>query len=373
MQNKPLFKKVAIVGVGLIGGSLGMAINRKFLAGEVIGLGRNREALDLALEYGSVHRVSLDYRAVAGCDLIVVATPVGTTLDILSDLAPYMDAGAVVTDVGSTKVKIVEGSARVLPPGPVFIGGHPMAGSERGGITGADPFLFENAFYVLTPGEDTSPESLDRLINLVDGIGAKPVIMDPAEHDLSVAAVSHLPHLVAASLVNYLFDLPGSEKKSLLAAGGFRDTTRIAAGNPDMWRDIFITNRDCILEALSVFKTRLDEFEGAIRNRDHQKIYGLLGRARSLKSGMPARRKGYLPILWEIVVTVPDMPGIIASIASILGKESININDIEILRVREGEGGTIRLAFAEEKDQEMAVNLLNEAGIQTKKVALAGD
>ena len=242
-----------------------------------------------------------------------------------------------------------------------------MAGSERDGITGADPYLFENAFYVLTPSKETPPESLDRLLKLVEGIGAKPVIMDPAEHDLSVAAVSHLPHLVAASLVNYLFDLPGSEKKSLLAAGGFRDTTRIAAGNPEMWRDIFITNRDCILEALSVFKNRLDQFEEAIGKRDRQKIHDLLGKARSLKSGMPARRKGYLPILWEVVVTVPDRPGIIASMATILGGEDININDIEILRVREGEGGTIRLAFAGEKDQEMAVKLLTEAGMPTKK------
>jgi prephenate dehydrogenase len=367
MPANPLFKKAAIIGVGLIGGSLGMALNRKNIAAEVMGLGRSPESLELAVEYRSIHRYSTSYNDVAGCDLIVIATPVGTTLGILADLAPYISPGAIVTDVGSTKASIVEGAAALLPGGAVFIGGHPMAGSERDGINGADPYLFENAFYVLTPGPDTPGSCLDLLVGLVEGVGARPVIMNPAEHDLSVAVVSHLPHLVAATLVNCLFDMPGGEKKSLLAAGGFRDTTRIAAGNPDMWRDIFMTNRACVLEALDCFTGRLQEFIGAVQNRDEALIHDLLTRARNLKNGMPARRKGYLPALWEIVVTVPDRPGIIGEMAGILGRASINISDIEIMRVREGEGGTIRLAFATEREQESAVTLLSKSGIPSKK------
>ncbi|MFZ5646863.1 MAG: prephenate dehydrogenase/arogenate dehydrogenase family protein [Bacillota bacterium] len=367
MSNKPIFERVAIVGVGLIGGSLGMAINRKLLAREVVGLGRNREALDLALEYGAVHSISQDYRSVSGCDLVVVATPVGSTLGIMSALSPHLDPGALVTDVGSTKAEIVDGAGKTLPAEAVFIGGHPMAGSERGGIAGADPYLFENAFYVLTPREETPREYLERLVNLVEGIGSRAVLMDPLEHDLSVAAVSHLPHLVAATLVNCLFDLPGGEKKSLLAAGGFRDTTRIAAGSPEMWRDIFTSNRKSVLEALSSFRARLDQFQEAIEKSDLDTIFELLSRARTLKNGMPAKRKGYLPALWEIVVTVPDEPGVIAMLASILGNAGINICDIEILRVREGEGGTIRLAFAGENEQEAAVSLLRQSGIPSKK------
>ncbi|MFZ5651111.1 MAG: prephenate dehydrogenase/arogenate dehydrogenase family protein [Bacillota bacterium] len=367
MNKSPIFDKVAIVGVGLIGGSLGMAISRKSLARRVVGLGRGREALELALEHGAVHGISQDYRDVDGCDLVVVATPVGSTLGILSELSPYLAHGAIITDVGSTKAEIVEGAEKILPAGSVFIGGHPMAGSEKGGISGADPYLFENAFYILTPGRDTPRECLDRLVKLVEGIGSRPVLMDPAGHDLSVAAVSHLPHLVAATLVNCLFDLPGGEKKSLLAAGGFRDTTRIAAGSPEMWRDIFASNRSSVLEALKAFRARLDQFQESLESCDHDSIFQLLSRARDLKNGMPARRKGYLPALWEIVVTVPDEPGVIARLASILGGEGINICDIEILRVREGEGGTIRIAFAKETEQERAVTLLTGSGIPSKK------
>lgn len=367
MPANPLFNKAAIVGVGLIGGSLGLAMNRKNLSSEVIGIGRSIKSLELAVEYGAIHSFSSDYRDIAGCDLIIVATPVGTTRNVLKDLAPYISGGAIVTDVGSTKESIVEDAAAALPVETVFIGGHPMAGSEKDGINGADPYLFENAFYVLTPPPDTPASCLEQLVALVEGVGARPVIMNPAEHDLSVAAVSHLPHLVAATLVNCLFDMPGGEKKSLLAAGGFRDTTRIAAGNPEMWRDIFIANRHCVLEALDCFTGRLLEFKGSIESADEDLIYNLLSRARNLKNGMPAKRKGYLPALWEIVVTVPDRPGIIGEIAGILGKASINISDIEIMRVREGEGGTIRLAFATESEQDSAVILLSQSGIQSKK------
>jgi prephenate dehydrogenase len=192
--------------------------------------------------------------------------------------------------------------------------------------------------------------------------------MDPPDHDLAVAAVSHLPHLVAATLVNCLFDLPGNEKMSLLAAGGFRDTTRIAASNPEMWRDIFASNRHLIRKVLAAFRKRLDEFESAIAGEDQQAVYDLLSRAKVLKAGMPARRKGYLPALWEIVVTVPDRPGVIAKLAGILGSAGINISDIEILRVREGEGGTIRLAFSSDEEQDRAVSLLTESGIPTKRI-----
>ncbi|MHB8157155.1 MAG: prephenate dehydrogenase/arogenate dehydrogenase family protein, partial [Desulfocucumaceae bacterium] len=259
------------------------------------------------------------------------------------------------------------GSEALLPAGSFFIGGHPMAGSEIEGITGADPYLFENAFYILTPGEDTPGHCLNSLIKLVEGIGSRPILMEPVEHDLSVAAVSHLPHLVAATLVNCLFDLPGNEKISILAAGGFRDTTRIAAGSPDMWRDIFITNQTSILKALNSFRDRLDEFQQAIEGQNQQKIYEVLFRAKNLKSGIPAKRKGYLPALWEIVVTVPDRPGVIGEIAIILGGSGINISDIEILRVREGEGGTIRIAFASQKEQDTAALLLSNSGIPVKK------
>ncbi len=367
MSTEPLFNRAAIVGMGLIGGSLGMSIIRKSLAGEVLGVGRSPGTLNRAVECGAAHRVSLDYSALSGCDLVIVATPVGSTLAVLSEISPHLSLGALITDVGSTKMEIVENATGILPGGAVFIGGHPMAGSEKEGISGADPYLFENAFYVITPLDGTPPGHLEKLVRLVEGVGARPVFMDPLEHDLSVAAVSHLPHLMAATLVNSLFDHPGSDKMSLLAAGGFRDTTRIASGSPGMWRDIFISNRIFVMQALFAFRERLDEFQEAIERGDAGRIYGLLERARKLKTGMPARKKGYLPALWEIMVSVPDGPGVIANMAGVLGNEGINIYDIEIMRVREGDGGTIRLAFSSSEEQERAISLLARAGIQAGK------
>lgn len=366
MCSSPLFRRIGIVGVGLIGGSLGLAVGLKSLAGEVIGFGRCPEGLRAARECGAVNTASTDFGPLSGCDLVILATPVGSTPGVMQEIAPFLAPGATVTDVGSTKAGIVSQAAQILPRNTVFIGGHPMAGSEKEGISGADPFLFENALYVLTPLPGAPADHLQRLTGLVEGVGARPVIMDPLEHDLSVAAVSHLPHLVAATLVNCLFDFPGSEKISLLAAGGFRDTTRIAASSPGMWRDIFISNRRFVLEALSAFSARLEEFREAVESGDPGKIHGLLDRARSLKSGMPARTRGYLPAMWEIVATVPDRPGIIGLMAVKLGDAGINITDIEILRVREGEGGTIRLAFASPEDQERAVSLLEKAGIPAR-------
>lgn len=367
MHSSLLFRSAAIVGVGLIGGSLGLAMGRNSLAGEILGFGRSRENLEAALECGAVHRVSLDYSGLAGCDLVVVAVPVGSTPGVLSEISPFLSPGTLVTDVGSTKAGIVRGAAKTLPGEVTFIGGHPMAGSEKEGVAGADPYLFENAFYVLTPKDGKPGESLLKLLDLVEGIGARPVLMDPLDHDLAVAAVSHLPHLAAAALVNCLFDLPGGEEKSILAAGGFRDTTRIAAGNPGMWRDIFMANREFILEAISAFGKRIGEFREAVESGDSDKVYRLLDRARNLKAGMPGRARGYLPALWEIVATVPDHPGIIGRLAGILGDAGININDIEILRVREGEGGTIRLGFSSGGEQERALSLLREAGIPSVK------
>ncbi len=366
MHPKYLFNKAAIIGVGLIGGSMGLAINQKSLVKEILGIGRNAETLQKAVECNAIHSAALDFNELADCELVILGTPVNTTIKLLSQIAQYLKPNTIVTDVGSTKVQVLKQANNVLPEDVIFIGGHPMAGSEKGGFSGADPYLFENAFYVLTPEPGTPKESLDKLQKLVEGLGSRPILMDPEEHDLSVAVVSHLPHLLAVTLVNSLFDFKDSSKMSLLAAGGFRDTTRIAASSPDMWRDIFITNREFILQAINTFKDRLDEIQKVIDNKDEEKIFEILEKARRLKAGMPVNAKGYLPQLWEIVTTVPDKPGVIGYMANILGNQGINIYDIEILRVREGEGGTIRLAFASEEQKEKAVQLLTNAGIPTK-------
>jgi len=364
----PEFNRVTIVGVGLIGGSLGMALCARGLAGEVVGVGSRVENLRLAVELGAVHRFTESpAEGVAGADLVIIATPVCATIPVLREIMPTLSPGAVVTDVGSTKADIVRQAEGTLPPGISFVGGHPMAGSEQAGVRGADPYLFENAFYVITPTANTPPRALEAVKKLAAGAGAKVVEMEPDRHDLAVAAVSHLPHLLAATLVNTVVRMPESEGVLPLAAGGFRDTTRIAAGNPVMWRDIFMANRDQVLDMIRRFKVELDFFESVIHQGNKEAIQDKLECAREVRSGLPAKTKGYLPCLFEIVVTVPDRPGIIAGFTVHLAEAGINISDIEILRVREGEGGTIRVGFATEEEQDGAVQMLREKGYAVRK------
>lgn len=362
-----MFQKVVIIGVGLIGGSLGLALKGRGLAAEVVGVGRSQENLAVALEYGAIDRVDQPAGALPGADLVVLATPVGTVRQVLAHCRPHFTASTLVTDVGSTKAAVVAAAAELLPPETAFVGGHPMAGSEVTGAAGADPYLFENAYYILTPTEATPGWALERATALARGVGAIVTTMSPQEHDAAVAAVSHLPHLVAAALVNAVAGRPGADGILHLSAGGFKDTTRIAAGSPVMWRDIFLSNRDALLDLLGSFRSSLGQLEQAVAAGDGEAVLNELETARRVRAGLPARRKGYLPVLYEIVVTVPDKPGIIGSMALQLGDAGVNITDIEILRVREGEGGTIRLAFATPEEQERAVNLLSSTGIPVRR------
>lgn len=363
-----MFGRVAIIGVGLIGGSLGMALKRVGLAEEVVGVGRSEEKLRLALEVGAVDRVTTALRAVADAALVVVATPVGTVIPVVEAIAPYLRAGTVVTDVGSTKAGIVRAAEPIARArGFSFVGGHPMAGSERTGVKSADPYLFENAYYILTPTPATERDAVAKVRALASGIGARVVELSPEAHDFYVAAVSHLPHCAAAALVNTIGVLPEREALLPLAAGGFRDTTRVAGGDPALWRDILLSNSDAVLTMIGRYRESLSELAALIAAGDGASVEGWLRRAQQVRRTVPAKSKGYLPELYEIVVTVPDRPGVIARLAGILGDAGINISDIEILRVREGEGGTIRLGFAAAADQEEAVRLLRASGIETRK------
>lgn len=365
---KPLFNNVAIVGVGLIGGSLGMSIIGRGLAGEVTGIDSSAKTLEIAMETKAITRACLDIiSGVKEADLVVIATPVGISADILGKILPHIKPGTIITDVGSTKRSIVSKAEELMPANNIFVGGHPMAGSEQSGIIGADRYLFENAIYIITPTPNTDRETLVKIRTLVSSLGARIIELDPATHDLMVAGVSHLPHLMATALVNTVGNIQQQyDKTLLLAAGGFRDTTRIASSQPIMWRDIFLTNREMILKVLAEFRGVLDEFEKEIQGQSGEKLTAQFSRARELRASIPEKVRGYLPLLHEIVVTVPDKPGMIAEIASILGSKGINISDIEILRVREGEGGTIRLGFNSEFNQEEAISALMEQGIVAK-------
>ncbi len=360
-----LIECCAIIGVGLIGGSLGLALAERQLAGHICGVDVNRDNLTMALAAGAVHQAAALPEAVSGADLVILAAPVGTTGALLKEIKQYIKPGAIVTDVGSTKEEVMRQAGEHI--GGRFVGGHPMTGAETVGFSGADSYLFENAFYLLTPTPETDTGALDTVRRLVQAIGAVVMEMSPREHDLVTAAISHLPHFMAVSLVAAVAGMPVGDKAMALAAGGFRDTTRIAASSPTMWRDIFLSNREQVLRTLDYMRIAMDELETALRRRDAEKMMHILSGASTVRKKLPLRPKGYLPYIYEIVVTVPDRPGIIAGLAGMLGEASINIVEIEILRAREGYGGTIRVGFATAEEQDLAMELFQARGIKCRR------
>lgn len=355
--------RLAVVGMGLIGGSLALALRGHPRVAEVVGIDRDPRALELALSLGAADRVTSDLSGVAGCRVVVVAVPVRSVAAVVRDVIPWCQPGTIITDVGSTKAEICRDVAAFLPPELVFIGGHPMAGSERAGMAAADRYLFQNAVYVLTPPDNCPPDALETLRELVEATGAHPMLLSPEEHDRAVAVTSHLPHAVAAALVLTLAEVgSGLPAAYQLVAGGFRDTTRIAAGDPVLWRDILLSNRDAIVPVLAQFERALERLRAALEEGRGDDLQAQLAAARERRSGLRLHSKGILGRVFDIVVHVVDRPGVIARVATLLAEQGINIIDIEILRVREGEGGTLRLAFEREDAMNRALAVLRDAG-----------
>ncbi|MDX1817460.1 MAG: prephenate dehydrogenase/arogenate dehydrogenase family protein, partial [Marinobacter sp.] len=248
-EGKPLFTRVAIIGLGLIGGSLACALRQRRLTGEVVGFDKRPDELALAAELGVIDRAADSLEdAVRGSDLVVLAVPVRATRSVLESLKPYLDSDAVLTDVGSTKSSFVSDVRAVFGEvSPRVIPGHPIAGSEKSGIRAANPELFAQHKVILTPAANTDAGALDRLKSLWEGCGATVLTMTVDYHDEVLAATSHLPHLIAFSLVDTLAGEDENMDIFRYAAGGFRDFTRIAASDPVMWHDIFLSNRDAVL------------------------------------------------------------------------------------------------------------------------------
>ena len=351
-----LFQRAVIVGVGMVGGSLGRAMLSRGLVREVVGIDATLGAMEQAVALGAVTAAGDDLSAVSGADLVILATPVNTTLRLLWELPAWLQAGAVVTDVCSTKADVVSRAEEVLPAGVTFVGGHPMAGSEKQGVTALDENLFENAIYVLTANE--SP-ALEKMAALVRGLGAVPLVMAAQKHDRLVAAISHLPHLVATALVSAVAGMKAEKNELLaLAAGGFRDTTRVALGNPEMWQDICLTNRENILALLDQLVDELMSVRRMVATGAAEGLTKHFRAARDFRLQVPSRGKGILPAVYNLYVYVPDKPGIIGEVAGLLGGAGINIAEIELLRVREEEGGPLRLGFDSEEKRLLAVGIL---------------
>ena len=281
-----MIRRLAIVGLGLLGGSVAKAARADRLAGEIVAVGRRRESLEPALLDGVVDRITTDIAAgVAEADLCILATPVATLVELLPAVWDAAADEVVITDVGSTKAAIVAAAESLAERRRIaFVGSHPMAGSEQSGYGVARADLFRGATVVVTPTDRTPAPTVKRVVELWEALGARVTAMDPAAHDRAVAAVSHLPHLVADALVDAVVRLDPSFLE--LAARGFKDTTRIAAADPRMWREIFQENRAALREALAAFRASLDHLDGLVGEADAPRIEAELDRIRAVREGL---------------------------------------------------------------------------------------
>lgn len=282
MTTMKPFQTVAIVGVGLIGGSIGLGLRERKLAGNVIGIGRRQSSLRAARRVGAVTHTTIDLaKGVEGADLVVVCTPVGRIVEDVRMAADHCPEGTLITDVGSTKRSIVEALDEQLPRGCRFLGSHPMAGSEKIGPSNASADLFDGRITVLTPTKNTQASDFDRLEQFWTSLGSMVVRMPPDEHDRAVALTSHLPHAVAAALAAAV-----PEDIFRLAGTGLKDTTRVASGGPEVWAPIFTLNRDHILAALAVFQRNLDALRGAIHDGNEDELKRILTLAKKSRDAL---------------------------------------------------------------------------------------
>lgn len=323
-------RRASIVGTGLIGGSIGLALRRR--GWHVTGEDHQPEHARRALDLGALDAIGAD----ADADITFIATPVQAIAEAAR--AALSHGPGIVTDVGSVKASVVSAVAD-----PRFLGGHPMAGSEQEGVDGADPDLFVGAVWVLTPTPATSDATYAAVRGAVTALGADVVSLTPEHHDGLVAVVSHVPHLTAAALM-HLADDKATEHRALLrlAAGGFRDMTRIAAGHPGIWPDICAENRAAILDGLDDLIAALGSVRSVVAEDDRASLLSVLERARSARVNLPSGVAS-ADDLCEVRVPVPDRPGVLAEVTTLAGQLDVNIVDLEIAHSAEGDRGVLIL------------------------------
>jgi len=352
---------IGIAGLGLIGGSIAKALAGKSGIESVRALSRNEDALRAALSQGVIQRGSADdFSVFSGCDAVFICVPVSRIYDYAKNVARH--CGGVITDAGSTKGAIMR---RFDGSGMRFIGGHPMAGSERSGYFASSAALFENAVYVFCPQRDTKQEDLKLLLDLASLMGAIPVVMDADEHDMATAAVSHVPHIEAGALC--LLASGAGESAKRLAAGGFRDITRIASGSPQMWTDIVLNSSEPICAVLDKHIRALRGIRDAIIKKDADYINKFFTDAKDYRDSLPLRTKGAVPGHPQLLLEVPDKPGVLRDVTAILGDAGLNIKDLSIQNIREYEGGTLRITLQDSECAAKALSLLSAAGYDCKE------
>jgi cyclohexadieny/prephenate dehydrogenase len=289
MNATPLFDRLALIGFGLIGGSIARAARDQGLAKEIVTTARSPKTRARVMELGIVDRVvETNTEAADGADLVILCIPVGACGAVAAEIGSHLKKGAIISDVGSVKGAVVKDMAPHLPAGVHFVPAHPVAGTEHSGPDSGFAELFINRWCILTPPEGTEPIAVEKLRAFWTAIGAKVEIMTPEHHDMVLAITSHLPHLIAYTIVGTADELEGVTQSEVLkfSAGGFRDFTRIAASDPTMWRDVFLTNKDAVLEMLGTFNEDLAKLTRAIRRDDGEALFEHFARTRAIRRGI---------------------------------------------------------------------------------------
>ena len=289
MSTRPNFDRIALIGFGLIGGSIARAAREQGLAKEIVTTARSAASRARVVELGVVDRVvETNAEAVKGADLVILCIPVGACGAVAAEIAPHLKPGAIISDVGSVKAAIVKDMAPYLPASVHFVPAHPVAGTENSGPDSGFAELFINRWCILTPPEGTDTDAVEKLRAFWSAIGAKVEIMTPEHHDLVLAITSHLPHLIAYTIVGTADELAQVTSSEVIkfSAGGFRDFTRIAASDPTMWRDVFLANKEAVLEMLGTFNEDLSKLTRAIRRGDGEALFEHFTRTRAIRRGI---------------------------------------------------------------------------------------
>ena len=352
-------RNVLVIGLGLIGGSIALAL-QKAPQTKIYGYDALPQTRELAKTLKVVHEIVENPIEVADkMDFIIFGTPVSATLKWMEQLKDWvLKKDVIVSDTGSTKALIMKKAEELKGMGITFIGGHPMAGSHKSGVTAAKPYLFENAYYMLTPFEDESAKNIEKIDNLLKYTLGKLVKVDAIEHDHMTAVVSHFPHIVAASLVHQLqlenAQLPMTRS---LAAGGFRDITRIASSNPILWRDITIQNRGELIDQLNQWMAEMGRVKSLLEDGNVDMIEQYFAVAKEVRDALPTS-SGALFVPYDLYVDIPDYPGVISEVTGYLAEDNISITNIRIVETREDVFGILVISFSSADDRERAAKCI---------------
>ena len=360
------FNKVGFIGLGLIGGSIAKKMKADHPDIHIYATAHHEETVKEAYREGLIDNDTLlPLTAFHDCDIIFLCAPVQRNLDYLSELKDIIQKDCYITDVGSTKTEIHEEVIR-LGLEANFIGGHPMAGSEKTGILAADKTLLENAYYIITPTAITPQSDVEDFREFVRSLGSIPLILDYKTHDYSTAAISHLPHMIAYSLVNLVQQIDDdNETMKSIAAGGFKDITRIASSSPVMWQNICASNREQILVLMDKYTALLSRLRSYIEASDEQALLDFFQSAKDYRDSLSLPSIKTESTYYELFVDLPDETGGIAKVSRILADAGISIKNIGIVNNREFEEGILHISFADEKARSTAKELLDAQGYTT--------